>query len=211
MVISGLPWQQWPWYCKRSFLISGNIFFSPFLVFVFFATHFLYAIHRIVGLNKVAPFQEQGRYFVIAKFKNHIIFYAFISAIATLVLFWYLPYRWGWKLFVPGILSLAYVLPFMGKNRRLRDFAFIKIFLIAIVWAWITVVLTVKEEGFTMTQNVFLMFGERTLFLFGITLPFDIRDQEIDQFTGVKNLTYYPGYPENDMVSWVKFSTYAGP
>lgn len=173
---------------QTQYLFSGEVQFNPFVGFVFFATHCLYAIHRIVGLNKVEPFQGQGRYSVIARFKNHIIFYAVISGIASFVMFWYLPVRWDWMLFVPAIISLAYVLPMLGKQRRLRDFALIKIFLIALVWSWITVVLTIREAHRPLDLSTFYLFAERACFIFAITLPFDIRDLEVDRFTGVKTI-----------------------
>lgn len=191
---------------QTQFLLTGNFFFSPFVGFVFFGTHFLYAIHRIVGLDKVQPFQNQGRYFVIAQFQQHILFYATASAITGFVLFWYLPIRWNWMLFVPAFLSFAYVLPFLGKKRRLRDFAFIKIFLIAVVWAWVTVVLTAKEEALPMTSELVYMFLERALFVFGITLPFDIRDLEIDRYTHVKTLPAILGIKKTQVLAGLTFA-----
>lgn len=191
---------------QTQLLFTGQFSITPFVLFVFFGTLFLYAIHRIIGLNKVQPFQDHGRYFVIASFKNHIIFYAIVSAIGGFILFWYLPFRWNWMVFLPAILSLAYVLPLLGEKRRLRDFAFIKIFLIAVVWSWVTVVLAAKEEGIPMTTALVYQFAERAFFLFAITLPFDIRDLEIDRFTDVKTIPSILGIQKTQLLAGVSFA-----
>ena len=64
----------------------------------------------------------------------------------------------------------------------------IKIFLIAIVWSWVTVFLPALEIGEATTLPVGLMLLERALFIFAITLPFDIRDLKVDSHSEVKTI-----------------------
>src|SRR5690606_18217476 len=87
-------------------------------------------------------------------------------------------------------LSLGYVLPFLGKNKRLRDIGQIKIFLIAGVWAFITVVLPFVDHGAGFSFALVLISLERAVFIFAITLPFDIRDMKVDS---QELLTTIPG------------------
>ena len=77
-----------------------------------------------------------------------------------------------------GVFTLLYAIP-LGKNRQnLRNIGGIKIFIIAVVWAGVTVILpllnqvNLKEIGFTFFQRFF--------FVIAITLPFEIRDLKFD-------------------------------
>lgn len=173
---------------QTQYLILGHIEPSPFLGFTFTATLFLYAIHRLVGLSKAKPFQENGRYSVIQRFKTHILLYALIAAGLACYCFMLMPYRLQLGCLFPCFLSLGYVLPLFGNQRRLRDFNYIKIFLIAISWSWITVLLTAQELSLSSQFAVYLMFVERALFVFAITIPFDIRDLAVDKFNKVKTI-----------------------
>lgn len=173
---------------QTQFVLTGQLHWNVFIAFVFFATLFLYAIHRIVGLKKVKPFQDQGRYQVIARFRSHILFYAFSGLLISAVCFFILGMKVQIALIMPCLLSLAYVVPIFGKRQRLRDFHFIKIFLIAAVWSWITVIIPGMERKLFWNAPLWIMALERLFFIFAITLPFDIRDLKIDQFTKVKTL-----------------------
>jgi 4-hydroxybenzoate polyprenyltransferase len=175
-------------YWQTQYVVLGFIRFDFTALFIFFGTHFLYAMHRIVGLRKVKPFQKEGRYLVIARFRHHIIIYAVISAVACSYLIFQLDWKLWNALIIPCIFSLAYVLPFLGKNRRLRDFHFIKIFLIAVIWSWLTVMLPAYTYDVEGHFPIWIIFMEKILFVFAITIPFDIRDLQIDDFTKVKTL-----------------------
>ena len=170
--------------------------------FVFFATLFLYAIHRIVGMSKVKDFVEIERYHVIASYKNHILFYAFISAVLGAWFFFQMPPIIWLSVIIPTFISLGYVLPMYGKKRRLRDFDFIKIFLIAFVWAWITVWLPVQYAGVELNVSHLMILFERAFFVFAITIPFDIRDLKVDAHTNVQTIPGRLGIPKSRNLAW---------
>lgn len=173
---------------QTQLLLVGQLHFSPFTLFVLFSTLFLYAIHRIVGLNKVKAFTQQGRYQVISTFKSHIILYAIMAGALAGYFFLHLSVQLQWSMVIPGFISLAYVLPVLYQRKRLRDIGLIKIFLIAVVWAFVTVYLCGLEMGIKLQEGLWISFLERSLFIFAITIPFDIRDSEIDRTAGVKTL-----------------------
>ncbi|MFK7809548.1 MAG: hypothetical protein AB8F74_17220 [Saprospiraceae bacterium] len=156
--------------------------------FVFLSTLFLYAAHRIVGISRLKDFFDVDRYKVIASFKWHIILYAVIAGIGSLYCFLKLNYSLQLAMVLPGLFSLAYVIPFLGNQKRLRDINHVKIYLIAIVWAFVTVSLPAMQVGKATTLPILLMFFERAIFIFLITLPFDIRDLKVDAFNGVKTI-----------------------
>jgi 4-hydroxybenzoate polyprenyltransferase len=73
-----------------------------------------------------------------------------------------------------GMLSLSYSI-------RLRKIPLLKIFLIAIVWGFTTVLIPALDSGILIiTWPVLLALLRRMLFVFAITIPFDIRDQAAD-------------------------------
>lgn len=178
---------------QTQYLLTGHFEFSPLIWCIFFSTLGLYAIHRLTGLKKVAAFTDKGRYYVISKFKNHIRFYAVVSLVLGAWFFFHLPFNLQIHFVFTGIISLGYVLPVLGKDKRFRDVHYIKIFLIAITWAWVTVILPALDSGYTWNISILWLVIERAIFIFAITLPFDIRDFHIDAHTGVKTIPSYIG------------------
>lgn len=175
-------------YLQAEWLLTGRIDWGLPHLIVGSGTLCLYALHRVVGLQNIAPFKGRGRYRIIARFRWHIIGYLVFFGILAASGFLLLPAYLQLTLAVPCLLALAYVLPIFGAGRRLRDLHYLKIFLIAIAWAWITVAVPARAAGLLGTFPAWLMIAERSCFIFAITLPFDLRDREVDQFTGVKTI-----------------------
>ncbi len=188
---------------QTELLLFNQIEINTLTYFVFFATLFLYAIHRIVGLVKVKPFLEKYRYSVIYHFRNHIKVYAFLGGVGALYCFFYLSFANQLLLVIPAILSLGYVLPFVKGDKRLRDFDYIKIFLIAIVWGVITVLMPILERTTELTLAHLLILSERMFFIFAITLPFDIRDLKIDAHIDVKTIPSMIGIDKTKKLSLI--------
>ena len=160
-----------------------------FIGLVFSSTLFIYSLHRVVGLNKLKKdSQKKGRYITIINYKNHILVYTVIS---ILVMVYCLSHMelWTLVLFIPaGIVSTLYTLPVFGEGKRLRDFNFIKILLIALVWAYVASVIPMHLMNNSDVPLTILSFSERFVYLLLITLPFDVRDLDIDKSIGVKTL-----------------------
>lgn len=173
---------------QTQLLLSGRLDPTPLLGFIFFATMLLYAIHRLVGLKKLGeaapPF---GRYEKIAAFKNTLNI--LVPAAAALAGYCFFELQATVKLAAvwPSIIALAYVIP-LWRGRRLRDLHYIKIFLIAVAWSWITVYLPALELGMSKNIPMLIITLERLLFIFALTLPFDIRDLDADRRDGVKTI-----------------------
>ncbi len=191
---------------QTQLLLNGKFALTPVVLLVFFATLFLYSIHRIVGLEKVRSFADKGRYKVITKFKNHILFYAVIGAVGGIIFFFKTSLRIQLALLIPALISFGYVIPFLSKERRLRDLGYFKIFLIALVWAWVTVILPALELHSSLQMSTVLMAIERALFIFVITLPFDIRDLKVDAFTDVKTIPAKIGIPKTKLLAAISLA-----
>lgn len=143
--------------------------------FIFFAT--------ITGYNFV-------KYFGIAKFHHRSLtkdlkiiqifsflcfllmcFYGFQLSIKTLFL-----------LASFGLLTVLYAIPFLsGFQKNLRNISYLKIIVVAFVWAGVTVVVPVFDAHDILDdQKITLLFLQRFLLISVLILPFDIRDIQYD-------------------------------
>lgn len=158
-----------------------------FSVFLFSSTIFTYSIHRIIGMQKVSAFAHQGRFAIINQYRSHIIFYALLSGAVCFYVFLQFSQIRILYLGGAGLISILYTLPIFGETRRLRDFAFVKIFLIAIVWSFVTESISLIEAKVD-SHVIILLFVERFFFFIGISIPFDIRDRYVDASNNVSTL-----------------------
>ncbi len=86
-----------------------------------------------------------------------------------------------WFIVPLGAISFLYAVRIPGTGgRRLRELPGFKIFLISVLWAMVTVTLPAIESGAFGTMEGAVLTLERFLFIFAITLPFDIRDLPFD-------------------------------
>ena len=176
-----------------SYLSLGKINYG-YVGFVGASTLLLYSVHRIIGINKSDSYATQGRFAIIIKYKSHLIIYSIVSALYCLYSYYTFDWNRRFLLVIPAVLSLSYSLPIFFGGKRLRDFHWIKIFLVAICWAVITGSIpfyeTISSFGDTPYNYGMLLLVtlERAMFIFAITIPFDIRDRDIDKSTNVLTL-----------------------
>lgn len=168
--------------------------------FLFFSTLLVYSLHRLVGLNKARKVRMTDRYKTILSYRKHIFGYAIIGLIGSLYFFFALDIIAQVIIAGLGVISLTYVLP-VFKGKRLRDFDFIKVFLVALVWSAVCVFIPLINNDIPIGTEFILFFIEYALYVFAITLPFDIRDKNLDTYVGVKTLVLYLGSKESKRIS----------
>ncbi len=172
---------------QTQLLLGHSIGFTPLVGLIFCATLVIYALHRLVGMSKVKEFLEVERYRVIQQYRHHIWAYAGLALLGGTVSFFLVPFSVQIIILIPAVLSLGYVIPFLGKKSlRLRDIDMLKIFLVAGCWAYVTVLLPAAESNMLSSPHIWWMATERSLFVFAITLPFDIRDLKVDGHNQVR-------------------------
>ena len=156
--------------------------------FVFCATLLTYSVHRIVGIRKLKEELIEGRFKVIRTYKSHIIIYTLLSFCGTIYFTSKLNHELILYLIFPAIISALYTIPILSGQKRLRDFNFIKIILISLVWSLIAIIPFVNDEiNFSGKYLILLSFFiEKGIYIFAITLPFDIRDERIEKHAKVK-------------------------
>lgn len=152
-----------------------------YLGLVFCSTLFIYSVHRIIGISKISKGLIEGRYSIILKYKSHLKVYAAVSIIGLLYFLSQTSLTNLYFLIPLGVMSMMYTLPLLSNQRRLRDYHYIKIFLIAIVWAGIAIGPMLTNGHSILLVILLILFLEKIIYIIAITLPFDIRDIDIDK------------------------------
>ena len=163
--------------------LEHHFIFDELLALVFCSTLATYLLARLVGLRNQSEIVKQQ--FWYGRNENLIKYLFIISSLACIPLFFALKQNIQFCLLFLALLTILYSLPLVrtnGKWKRLRDVGLLKIFLISFTWSLTTVLL----PAFNIEKNInwdllFLLFIERSLFIFTITLPFDIRDLAYDK------------------------------
>ncbi|QXP74275.1 hypothetical protein RRF68_00415 [Tenacibaculum sp. HL-MS23] len=84
--------------------------------------------------------------------------------------------------FVPfGLLTFLYAVPFFsGFQKNLRSIGYLKIIIVAFVWAGATVFLPVYDANVDLSNQFYITIIQRFLLVMVLILPFDIRDVKYD-------------------------------
>lgn len=167
---------------------GSGILLDPLVGFVFCGTLVIYSVHRLAGIELVKNLGYQGRFDVIRKYQRHIQIYGVAALLGGIYFLMYLPFHLILWLFLPAFLSFMYVVP-LGKRKRWRDYPLVKIFLISGVWAALTGLIPfIHADAEANALSGTILFFERAFFIFAITIPFDIRDVNVDDRSGLKTL-----------------------
>lgn len=139
------------------------------LGFVFFGT--------ITGYNfvKYAPV-------IRTRFKEIYAYLKVIQICSLILLIYFSSQLSFYTLVVAGgfaLLTFFYAIPFL-KNKNFRSINGIKTTIVAIVWAGVTVILPLVNEEMVLDKQIWLSFLQRIIFVFVLTLPFEIRDLPFD-------------------------------
>jgi 4-hydroxybenzoate polyprenyltransferase len=158
---------------------------------LFFATLFLYNLESLLP-GQVRPpllLTEKKRWLV-----THQPLMRWVALVAGGITLWLFlggaPVYPLWFLLHLLLISVLYTIPVASRKYRLlplRKVPFLKVFLVAYVWAALTVLLPLLYLGREVfAPEPFWMFVRRFLFIFALALLFDIRD-----FTKDKALDTY--------------------
>ncbi len=172
----------WVAFCVVGLALSSELLLEAtnfqILKFVFFGTIFTYNFQRIIRIRKG---HEHAHKDWQNKNKKPISFLMFISVLVSGY------YFLSFKLITQSVILIAAIISVLYPL-FLRKLPFAKIFIIAFVWAISTFLLLVLENNILISQNVIWHFASRFLFVFAITIPFDIRDLHHDS----KNIITIP-------------------
>ncbi|MFD2530686.1 UbiA prenyltransferase family protein [Polaribacter marinaquae] len=143
-------------------------------IFIFFSTITGYNSVKYAGVAKLHHRSLTNNLKVIQVFSFFcflaMCFYAFKLQKVTLL--FTLPFL---------LLTFLYAVPFLsGFDKTLREVSYLKIVVVAIVWAGFTVLIPCVEAGIQFNFKLFLVMFQRFLIVIILILPFDIRDVKYD-------------------------------
>lgn len=149
---------------------------SDLLFFTFFAS--------ITGYNYIKYSKlAKWHHLKLTESLRIIQIFSLLSFLAMLYFMRALTYEVLVACLILGGITVLYALPVFSKKRSLRSLSGVKIYVIALVWAGVSVVLPLLQllEVFNWDAGVLLL--QLSLFVVVITLPFDIRDLQYDEIS----------------------------
>lgn len=181
-------------FCILSLTISSEILIRTanhnISIFVFFSSIFTYNFQRIVRIKKEETHPKT------IWIKEHLqLIYTILLLSCSIAIYYFFQLQNSTKstILIAGIISVLY--PF-----GLRKIPFIKIFIISLIWTISTMLLLIIENNVGISQSTILHLIARFLFVFAITIPFDIRDLAHDQ-KSLKTIPIVLGVAKSKLVA----------
>ena len=174
-------------------LVGENIKFYHFYTLIFFSTLFEYNLHNIDYKNLKSKNNQTSLIFCI------------FSALIVIITCFYADFHIFILLIPFGLISIFYTISFyklifnleyksqllIVKKSRIKDIPYLKIFAISLVWSLVSTLPFIFKPDFNFNNyDLILVMIEKFLFIFAITLPFDIRDRSKDLSENIKTLPH---------------------
>ena len=178
--------------CAVALSIETNLLFHlplnnlSFYCFVFGATIVQYNLHYLV---KTTAVKNSQRLSWSLKNKNlHTILFT-IGCIFILISLFSFKLRHFYILSILGAIAFLYSFPALpfGKRKRIKDYGFLKIITLALLWTLVTVWFPVNDIPVNKMLYLFI-FIKRFVFMFVLCLLFDVRDIDVDRKENIKTL-----------------------
>lgn len=141
--------------------------------FAFFGTIVGYNFVKYDALARMQKLQMRTELKAIAVL-------SFCSFLATGYFFFQLEQRTKIIAFAFLILTMLYTLPFFPNRKNARNWAGVKIYIVALCWVGVTLFLPVVNADIPLTSEVFLVAVQRFILIFVLILIFEIIDLKVD-------------------------------
>ena len=161
-----------------TFLEFGIPYDKPLLYFVFFAAISGYNFVKYFGLAK---FHHRS----LAKWLRAIQVFSFCCFILMCYYVLQLQTKVLVGILVFGVITFFYAMPLLPKSnsenqKSLRSVSGLKVYLIAMVWSGVTVVLPIVNNDYGIISDALLSFTQRFIYIIVLMIPFEIRDLQYD-------------------------------
>jgi 4-hydroxybenzoate polyprenyltransferase len=198
--------------CAVAFCMETNILLGlplnhfSFYCFVFGATLVQYNLHYLV---KTIAVKDSVR--LAWSQRNKTVHFILLALGIILILFSFFSFHL--KHFIVllclGCVAFLYSFPFLpfGKKRRIKDYGFLKIITLALLWTLVTVWFPVNSMPYDPYLFLFV-FAKRFVFMFVLCLLFDVRDIEIDSKEKINTLAVMIGTKKAYSVSYLLLSVF---
>ena len=156
---------------------------------IFFSTMLIYNLAQL-RFNLSRPILSKVNLSLTGNRMN--VYISIISILFTFSLLITINHSAQFVYLLTSIAALTYVMPFSYSNKRLkglREIPILKNILLSGVWALATVLIPLAyHQAFNITDEVLWMMARRFLFIYSLTVIFDIRDKKHDRNLGVWTL-----------------------
>lgn len=173
--------------------VENTFTFDNSTWFIFFSTVFTYSYlkygHNSTGVVTTAHRQWAKEYPQLSK--NLLL----LSLLASGAFFFTLSTNNKLIVIGVGVFTAFYgfvSLPFTGSRLKLRDFGLLKTLFVGLVWSVTTVIIPLEGQYVEPAMLVFLLL-RRFLFIFALTLVFEIKDQATDREYHLRTLAMVLG------------------
>lgn len=176
----------------QTFIIIQKPVNLNLIALAFFGTLATYNFQRLIKISKYQKFENSRRTWVLDN-KKTIWAITFVSFLLSIVFFLEIVSLEIIIFLAIGILLAIFyaVKPGFGLI-RLRDIPFAKTFFVGLVWSIISA--GIPSVFYHLpTQTIAAIMLQQFLFITAITIPFDIRDIEMDKVHGVKTFATHFG------------------
>ncbi len=172
--------------CYQAFLLLHVPFDNYVYGLVFFATLSSYNFYWLISkyyFNR----QQSVISFLSKNFSNTLLFAGAATGLLYCMAYLHniIPY-----IIVAVLLTLLYSVPLWPVKALAftRKAGFLKTVLLAFTWAYVTVIIPVRESVFTESLSVILLFSARFLFMLMLCIIFDSRDIQVDKIHSLRSL-----------------------
>lgn len=151
-----------------------------YIVFTFFATLGFYSYSRFYQGATLSTNESKITRWQSGKSKLLIAVIFVCTAITS-----YISFSFSFYILIvlgfAALISLVYPLPYiLGRWPGIRHIAGLKLFIIALVWTLVTFVVPAMQSEVVWDQQTWILTAQRFFIITAITIPFDVRDKEID-------------------------------
>jgi len=163
----------------NTFLIMSWEINMSLVLLVFFATLLSYSFQRVVRHQNNDAINSSRHQWVYNQ-KYFLYGQILLSSAICGYLFFTIFTFYDLINFSPLIaIALFYAVKMFSKS--LRDISFLKILLIAVSWASVTVLIPAYINQNEFEQDIWVLFTLNFLYIFALVIPFDIRDLDFDE------------------------------
>ena len=173
---------------KTSYIIVNIPSDNSVACFAFFGTLVGYNFVKFDALARANKNKMRSRLKAITVF-------SFVSLFMVIYYFFKLQYTTKIVATLFLILTILYTLPFFPNTKNARNWSGLKIYIVAICWVGVTVVLPILNSGISFQNSFYIIALQRFFLIFSLILIFEIIDLKTDdphlktvpQQIGVKN------------------------
>lgn len=170
--------------------------FSSLHFFIMGCTLVVYNVHYLI---KKSTAELSDQYAWVQKNRKWNYAFLILGFLLSIAFVFQMPHAVWQVCMLLALFSFAYSLPILPlkQKHRLKDFGWVKIILLAIVWTSVTAVLPILFWHSSLLQFPFELLI-RFVFLFVLCLAFDVRDMEVDLEAGIYTLPNKIGLQNTD-------------